>query len=275
MRPEARPAASPTEPSSPPVVVLCGGMGIRMGEAQSKMLVQVGGRPILWHVMKIYAAQGCTRFVLALGYRGEDIKRYFLDYGPLTHDLTLTLGAAPITEYHDPHPEEGWRITFADTGLHTQTGARIRQVARYIESDTFFVTYGDGVADIDLRALLAFHRSMGCTATLTGVHSFSRFGVVRTDGRGRVTGFQEKPLVDASINGGFFVFEREIFDYLEGGDDVVLEKEPLQRLAAEGQLAIYEHPGFWRAMDTFKDAQEMNTIWDESAPWKTWERQDL
>jgi glucose-1-phosphate cytidylyltransferase len=246
-------------------------MGIRMGETQSKMLVEVGGRPILWHVMKIYAAQGCTRFVLALGYRGEDIKRYFLDYGPLTREFTLTLGTAPITEYHDPHPEEGWRITFADTGPHTQTGARIRQVARYIESDTFFATYGDGVADIDLRALLAFHRSLGCIATLTGVHSFSRFGVVRTDGRGRVTGFQEKPLVDASINGGFFVFEREIFDYLEGGDDVVLEKEPLQRLAAEGQLAIYEHPGFWRAMDTFKDAQEMNTIWDESAPWKTWE----
>ena len=246
-------------------------MGIRMGETQSKMLVEVGGHPILWHVMKIYAAQGCTRFVLALGYRGEDIKQYFLDYGPLAHDFTLTLGAVPITEYHDPHPEEGWRITFADTGLHTQTGARIRHVARYIESDTFFATYGDGVADIDLRALLAFHRRKGCIATLTGVHSFSRFGVVRTDGRGLVTGFQEKPLVDAPINGGFFVFEREVFDYLEGGDDVILEKEPLQRLAAQGQLAIYDHPGFWRAMDTFKDAQEMNTIWDESAPWKTWE----
>jgi glucose-1-phosphate cytidylyltransferase len=245
-------------------------MGVRMGDDRPKMLVEVGDHPILWHVMKIYAAQGFRRFVLALGYRGEDIRRYFLQYGPLTHDCTLTLGAAPTIEYHGPHPEEGWRITFADTGLHTQTGSRIRRVARYIEGDTFFATYGDGVADIELATLLTFHRRMGRIATLTGVQSFSRFGVVRTDGQGLVTGFREKPLVDAPINGGFFVFEREVFDYLEGGDHVVLEKEPLQRLAAEGQLAIYDHPGFWRAMDTFKDAQEMNAIWRESAPWKIW-----
>ena len=260
-------------PESPSlsVVILCGGMGIRMGNAQSKMLVEVGDRPILWHVMKIYATQGYTHFVLALGYRGEDIKRYFLDYVPLSQDFTLTLGAAPVVEYHDPQPEEGWRVTFADTGLYTQTGARVCRAARYVESDTFFATYGDGVANIDLSALLAFHRRMGCIATLTGVRSFSRFGVVCTNGKGLVTGFQEKPLVDAPINGGFFVFERRILDYLDGGDDVILEREPLQRLAAEGQLAIYEHPGFWRAMDTFKDAQEMNSIWHESAPWKIWE----
>ena len=245
-------------------------MGIRMGDDRSKVLVEVGGQPILWHVMRIYAAQGYHHFVLALGYRGEDVRRYFLQYGPLTHDCTLRLGAAPTVEYHDHHPEEGWRITFADTGMHTQTGARIRKVARYIESDTFFATYGDGVADVDLAALLAFHRRMGRIATLTGVRSFSRFGVVRTDGQGLVTGFQEKPLVDALINGGFFVFEREVFGYLEGGDDVILEREPLERLAAEGQLAIYEHLGFWRAMDTFKDAREMNAIWHESAPWKIW-----
>ena len=261
----------PTETCSIPVVILCGGMGIRMGDTRSKMMVEVGGRPILWHVMKIYAAQGYTDFVLALGYRGEDIKQYFLDYGPLDHDFTLTLGATPTIEYHDPHPEEGWRITFADTGLHAQTGARIRKIARYIQSDTFFATYGDGVTDIDLAALLKFHQRRGRIATLTGVHSFSRFGVVRTDGEGLVTGFQEKPLVDAPINGGFFVFERAIFDYLEGNDDVILENEPLQRLAADGQLAIYEHQGFWRAMDTFKDAQELNTIWNESAPWRIWQ----
>ena len=265
------PRTSQPENSSPPVVILCGGMGIRMGDTRSKMLVDVGGRPILWHVMKIYAAQGYTDFVLALGYRGEDIKRYFLNYGPLAHDFTLMLGTAPIISYHDSHPEEGWHITFADTGQRTQTGARIRRVARYIKGNTFFATYGDGVADIDLAALLDFHWRMGRFATLTGVHSFSRFGVVRTDGQGLVTGFQEKPLVDALINGGFFVFEREALDYLEGDDDVILENEPLQRLAADGQLAIYEHPGFWRAMDTFKDAQEMNTIWRESAPWRIWE----
>lgn len=263
-------AAQPETPF-PPVVILCGGMGIRMGDDRSKMLAEIGGRPILWHVMKIYAAQGFSHFILALGYRGEDIKRYFLEYGPLTHDFTLTLGAAPIIEYHDPHPEEGWRTTFAETGLRTQTGARIRKAARYVQTQTFFATYGDGVADIDLHALLAFHRRMGRIATVTGVRSFSRFGVLHTDSQGLATRFDEKPLVDALINGGFFVFEREVLEYLEGGDDVVLEKEPLQRLAAESQLAVYEHIGFWRAMDTFKDARGMNTVWHERAPWKVWE----
>jgi glucose-1-phosphate cytidylyltransferase len=257
--------------TSPPVVILCGGMGIRMGEEQPKMMVMVGRRPILWHVMKIYAAQGFNHFILALGYRGGDIKRYFLDYGPLTHDFTLTLGAAPTIEYNGPHREEGWHITFAGTGLHTQTGARVRKAARYVQAQTFFTTYGDGVADIDLHALLACHRRMGRIATITGVRSFSRFGVLRTDREGLVTDFEEKPLVDALINGGFFVFEREALEYLGNGDDVVLEREPLRRLAADGQLAVYEHTGFWRAMDTFKDAQEMNAIWRESAPWKIWE----
>jgi glucose-1-phosphate cytidylyltransferase len=260
-----------TDTESLPVVILCGGMGIRMGDEQPKMLVEVGDRPILWHVMKIYAAQGFSHFILALGYRGEDIKRYFLDYGPLNHDFTLTLGAAPSIEYDEPHSEEGWRITFAETGLHTQTGARIRKVARYVQAQTFFATYGDGVADVDLHTLLAFHRRKGCIATVTGVRSFSRFGVLQTDSPGLVTGFEEKPLVDALINGGFFVFEREVLDYLGDSDNVILEREPLMRLAAEGQLAIYEHTGFWRAMDTFKDAEEMSAIWRESAPWKIWE----
>jgi glucose-1-phosphate cytidylyltransferase len=260
-----------SEVTSLPVVILCGGMGIRMGEERPKMMVMVGRHPILWHVMKIYATQGFNNFILALGYRGGDIKRYFLDYGPLTHDFTLTLGAAPTTEYNGPHREEGWHITFAETGLRTQTGARVRKAARYVQTQTFFATYGDGVADIDLHALLAFHRRMGCIATITGVRSFSRFGVLYTDGQGLATGFEEKPLVEALVNGGFFVFEREVLEYLGDGDDVVLEREPLRHLAADGQLAVYEHLGFWRAMDTFKDAQEMNTIWRESAPWRIWE----
>jgi len=260
-----------TSPSIP-VVILCGGMGIRMGDDRPKMMVRVGGRPILWHVMKIYAAQGFDRFVLALGYRGDDIKRFFLDYGPMMQDLTLTLGTNPTIEYHVPHPEEGWRVTFAETGLRTQTGARIRKAAeRYVQSPTFFATYGDGVADINLRDLLAYHRRMGRIATITGVSSFSRFGVLRTDEEGLAVGFEEKPLVDALINGGFFVFQREVLDYLGDGDDVVLEKEPLQALAADGQLAVYRHTGFWRAMDTFKDAQQMDAIWRRRAPWKTWE----
>jgi len=256
-----------------PVVILCGGMGVRMGDDRPKMLVEVGGRPILWHVMKIYATQGFTDFILALGYRGEEIKRYFLQYGPLTRDFTLTLGANPHIEYHDPSPEEGWHITFADTGLHTQTGSRIRKAARYVQAQTFFATYGDGVADIDLHDLLAFHRRMGRIATVTGVRSFSRFGVLRTDEQGLATGFEEKPLVDALINGGFFVFEREAIAYMGEGDDVVLEKEPLQRLVADGQLAVYEHRGFWRAMDTFKDAREMDGLWTAEAPWKMWNDQ--
>jgi glucose-1-phosphate cytidylyltransferase len=242
-----------------------------MGDDRPKVLVRVGGRPILWHVMKIYAAQGFADFILALGHRGRDIKRHFLEYDTMGRDFTLRLDGEPSITYHGPSPEAGWCITFADTGLRTQTGSRIRRVARYIKGGTFFATYGDGVADIDLHRLLAFHRRMGRLATITGVSSFSRFGVLRTDGEGVVTRFEEKPLVDSLINGGFFVFEREVLDYLGGGDDVILEKEPLQRLAADGQLVVYEHTGFWRAMDTFKDAKQMDAVWRESAPWKTWD----
>ncbi len=252
-----------------PTILLCGGMGVRMGDDRPKPLVEVGGRPILWHVMKIYAAQGFSRFILALGYKGEEIKRYFLEYGPLSRDFTISLGANPAIQYHGAIPEN-WRITFADTGLHTQTGSRVRKAMRYVEGQTFFVNYGDGVADIDLHDLLAFHRRMGRIGTVTGVRSFSRFGVLKVDERGLVSGFEEKPLVDALINGGFFVFEREVLDYLGAGEDVVLEQEPLQRLAADGQLAVYEHTGFWRAMDTFKDAQEMNALWERETPWKMW-----
>jgi glucose-1-phosphate cytidylyltransferase len=254
-----------------PVVILCGGMGIRMGDERPKMLVKIGGRPVLWHVMKIYAAQGFTNFVLALGYRGRDIKRYFLDYDAMSRNFTLSLDGEPSITYHGHSPESGWRITFADTGLHTKTGSRIRQVAEYLGKGTFFATYGDGVADIDLHKLLTFHGKMGRVATVTGVSSFSRFGVLRTDQQSIATQFEEKPLVEAMINGGFFVFEQEVFEYLGEGDDVVLEKEPLSRLVADRELAVYAHTGFWRAMDTFKDAQAMEAIWRESAPWKVWE----
>ncbi len=255
----------------PPVVILCGGMGIRMGDERPKVLVRVGEYPILWHVMKVYAAQGFVHFVLALGYRGRDIKRYFLDYDTSSRDFTLELDGRHGITYHGASREKGWRITFADTGLHTKTGARIRKVAHYLSGDTFFATYGDGVADIDLHKLLAYHHTMGCVATVTGVRSFSRFGVLQTDGQGVATDFEEKPLVDATINGGFFVFQGEIFDYLGEGDDVVLEREPLRQLVADRQLAVYEHPGFWRAMDTFKDAQEMTAVWRERAPWRIWD----
>ncbi len=253
-----------------PVIILCGGKGTRMGkQVIPKPLVEIGGRPILWHVMKIYAAQGFTDFILALGYGGEHIRRYFLEYDWLTRDFTLRLGnGEPV--YHTPNDAAGWHITFVDTGLETMTGARIRKAARYVRTPRFFATYTDGLADIDLHALLAFHRRHGLLATMTGVQSFSRFGIVETDTEGRVTGFQEKPLESRTINGGFFVFEREVLRYLEGDDEVVLEHEPLRRLAADGQLALYRHRGFWRAMDTFKEAQELEMLWAQGAPWKVW-----
>jgi glucose-1-phosphate cytidylyltransferase len=253
-------------------IILCGGLSTRMhGEtATKKEMFVIDQRPVLWHVMKIYAAQGFAEFILAMGHHADEIKRYFLEYGQLSRDLTITLGTPPAIEYHESHPDQGWRITFADTGLDVMTGARIRKAARYVSGGTFFVTYGDGVADIDLKKLLAFHRQMGRLATVTGVHAQLRFGVLGTDQKGLATSFDEKPVVDGLINGGFFVFERGALEYLDGGDDVVLEREPLQRLAADGQLAVYEHTGFWRAMDTFKDAQQMSALWKEEEPWKVW-----
>lgn len=265
-----------------PVMILCGGMGMRMGNQEiPKPLVEVGERPILWHVMKIYAAQGFTNFILALGYRGDLIKRYFLEYDWQSRDFTLSLGRGvgngrssyqvrDLT-FHTPHDAAGWQITFVETGLYTQTGARIRKAARYTKGERFFVTYADGVGDIDLHALLAFHKAQDKLATMTGVRSFSRFGVVETDNTGKaVTGFQEKPLEVRVISGGFFVFEPEFLTYLQGDDSIQLEQEPLRRLAAEGQLALYRHQGFWRAMDTFKDVHGMNALWETSAPWKIW-----
>jgi glucose-1-phosphate cytidylyltransferase len=215
-----------------PVIILCGGKSTRMGDRTlPKPLVEVGDRPVLWHVMKIYATQGFNHFILALGYRGEMIKRYFLEYEWQSRDFTMTIGDG---------------------------------------TERFFVTYADGVADIDLHALLAFHRQQGRLATMTGARAFSRFGIVEADGTGRVTGFQEKPRETHIINGGFMVFERHALSYFEGGDDLVLEQAPLRNLAADGQLSIYEHHGFWRAMDTFKEAQELTSLWEENAPWKLW-----
>jgi glucose-1-phosphate cytidylyltransferase len=253
-----------------PVIILCGGKGTRMGDRTiPKPLVEIGDRPVLWHVMKIYAAQGFRNFILALGFGGDQIKRYFLEYDWQSRDFTLELGNGGIN-YSTPNDVAGWRITFAETGLETMKGARVRKAARYVSTDRFFVTYADGVADIDLHALVAHHRDHGLLGTVTGVRAFSRFGVMETDGEGRITGFQEKPLVERLINGGFMVFERGILDYLQGGDDLDLEQEPFHRLASERRLAVYHHMGFWRAMDTFKEAQELNALWEDEAPWKVW-----
>jgi len=235
-----------------------------------KELVEIGRQPILWHVMKIYAEYGHTRFILTLGHGAEQIKRYFRDYQAMNYDLTIPLGKPHETTYHQSNAEENWTVTLADTGLETDKGSRILKVAKYVETKRFFVTYGDGVGDIDLDALLAFHRGHGRLATVTGVHPTSQYGILETNELDEVVGFGEKPELDHWINAGFMVFERDVFEYLRRGDDVNLERETLPALAADGELMIYRHRGFWRSMDTFKDAMVLDEIWRESAPWKTW-----
>jgi glucose-1-phosphate cytidylyltransferase len=236
-------------------------------------MVEVGGRPILWHIMKLYAAQGFGEFVLAVGYKGERIKEYFLNYEAMNSDFTVRLGRPHEVQYHRAHAERDWVVTLADTGLAAQTGARIAKAARYLpaDDDVFFATYGDGVADIDLNALLAFHRAHGRLATVTGVRPPSRFGELLLDGD-RVREFSEKPLgTQGRINGGFFVFSRGFLRYVTADDGCILERGPLERAAADGQLAMYAHDGFWQCMDTLRDTQLLQREWDGGhAPWKKW-----
>lgn len=255
-------------------LILCGGMGTRLREEteyRPKPMVEIGGRPILWHIMKSYAAHGFTDFVLCLGYKGERIKEYFLHYEAMHSDFTVELGRADGPRLHAAHGEGGWRVTLADTGLHTMTGARIKRAARYITGDRFMLTYGDGVSDVDIRGLVEYHARAGTIGAVTGVRPSSRFGELLTDG-GRVVQFSEKPQThEGLVNGGFFVFRREFLDYLDDDPGCVLEKDPLERLAADGQLAVYTHRGFWQCMDTYRDHQLLTHLWDSGeAPWKQW-----
>jgi len=256
-----------------PVVILCGGQGQRMKGSTStkKELVEIGGRPILWHVMRIYATYDQTRFILTLGHQAEDIKRYFLEYKPMSYDFTVRLGQPDATTFHERQPMQDWEITLADTGLDTMKGSRIYRIRDYIDTDTFFVTYGDGVGDIDVDELLAFHRQHGRLATVTGVHPHSQYGVLQVTEQGQIERFGEKPELDHWINAGFMVLEREVLSYLGASKNVDLETEVLPQLAAEGELMMYRHSGFWRSMDTFKEALELDGIWERSAPWKVWE----
>jgi len=258
--------------SSLPVVILCGGQGTRMGSPTpiKKELVEIGGHPILWHVMKIYAAYGHTHFILTLGHQAEALKRYFLEYKPMSCDFTIRPGQPDGIFYHRANAEKDWEVTLVDTGLYTEKGSRIRRVAEYIDSDTFFVTYGEAVGDIDLDALLSFHKEHGRLATVTGARPRLHLGIFQLNDSGQVTGFIEKPQLEHWINGGFMLFEKKVLDYLADGDDVHLEREALPRLAADGQLMMYRHTGFWRSMKTFKDALELEAIWRERAPWKIW-----
>ena len=256
------------------VVILCGGLGTRLREetdVKPKPMVEVGGRPILWHIMKGYAAQGFNEFVLCLGYKGEKIKEYFLNYEAMNSDFTIRLGQPEQVDFHRRHTERDWKVTLADTGAAAMTGARVAKVARYVDGDEFMLTYGDGVSDVDVNALLAFHRKHGKVATVTGVRPPSRFGELILDGT-KVSEFSEKPLVTAGhINGGFFVFQRQFFDYVSTDDSCILEKAPLERCAKDGQLEMFPHEGFWQCMDTFRDMQLLQKEWDSGkAPWKNW-----
>jgi glucose-1-phosphate cytidylyltransferase len=256
------------------VVILCGGRGTRMEEEtelKPKPMVEIGGKPILWHIMKIYAHYGFNEFILCLGYKGEVIKEYFINYEIMNGDFTLELGSNRIY-FHNRSKEREWKITFADTGEKAQTGARVKRIEKYIKEDLFMLTYGDGVADINIKDLVEFHRSHGKIGTVTGVHPSSRFGELEIEGN-KVIKFGEKPQVKAGfINGGFFVFKREFFKYLREEDDCYLEREPLERLAEEGELNVYLHEGFWQCMDTKRELDILNKLWmSNNAPWRVWE----
>jgi glucose-1-phosphate cytidylyltransferase len=255
------------------VVIFCGGLGTRLREEtefRPKPMVPVGERPILWHIMKLYAHFGHKDFLLCLGYKGEVIKDYFRNYQWNTSDVTLKLGAKPQIKYHNQHPEEDWCVTLVDTGLNTMTGGRLKRVFPFIEEDTFLLTYGDGVIDSDINKSIAFHQQQKKIVTITAVQPAARFGDLEINGT-TVTAFKEKAEKQAGlINGGFFVVNKAIGNYLTD-DTCVLEQQPLNRLAAEGQISAYIHDGFWQCMDTYREQQLLTSMWNSGkAPWKIW-----
>ncbi|HWH44513.1 MAG TPA: glucose-1-phosphate cytidylyltransferase [Thermoleophilaceae bacterium] len=252
-------------------VILAGGVGSRISEetqVRPKPMVEIGGRPILWHIMKIYASHGITEFVVCLGYKGYFIKEYFANYYLHASDVTFDLGTGE-TEVLQAESEP-WRVTLVDTGESTMTGGRLKRVLPYLEGeDAFCFTYGDGVSDLDIGALVDFHRESGRLATVTAVQPPGRFGALEAEGEA-VRAFVEKPHGDGSwINGGFFVLSPEVGRYIDG-DDTVWEKEPLERLAGEEQLGAYRHDGFWQMMDTLRDKNLLEDLWAREAPWKVW-----
>jgi len=254
-------------------VILAGGAGSRLAEEtvlRPKPMVEIGGKPILWHIMKIYAAQGVEEFVICAGYKGYVIKEYFANYHLHESDVTFDLRSGAVAVHRNGG--EPWRVTVVDTGERTETGGRLKRVLPYVGDEDFCFTYGDGVADIDLGALLSFHRRQGKVATVTAVQPTGRYGAMELDGD-TVRSFEEKPAGDGGwVNGGFFVLSPRIDAYL-ADDDTVFEGEPLRALAAEGQLACYRHRGFWAAMDTVRDRNYLERLWQTgAAPWRVWER---
>jgi len=253
-------------------IILCGGTGTRLKEEtefKPKPLVEIGDKPILWHIMKIYAHFGYKNFVLALGFKGNAIKDHFLKQKYYDYDFSFKPTEGEITNFfkNDKH-ENDFNITFAETGLETPHGERILKLKKYIDEDMFMVTYGDGVADIDIAKLIAFHKSHGKMATITGVHPESRWGLVNSDNNNIVTEFAQKPMLYDYVNGGFMVFNKEFFDVLKPGDMI---EDALVRLIPKKQLALYKHEGFWYGMDTYKDFLFLNKLWAENQKWKLWQ----
>ncbi len=257
------------------VGILAGGFGTRLAEEteiRPKPMVEIGGMPILWHIMKHYDVYGFKDFVIALGYKGEHIKRYMVEYASLSSSLSVDLSNGNVVPHEGERSTPDWRVELIDTGYATNTGGRIKRLAPYLGDETFLLTWGDGVSDISIENLLAYHRSHGRLVTLTAVRPPARFGALEiTDGR--VARFTEKPQIgEGWINGAFFVCEPGVFDYIEG-DATLFEKEPLENLASDGQLMAYQHEGFWQCMDTLRDKYLLNHLWESGkAPWKTWKK---
>ena len=253
-------------------ILLAGGLGTRMREEtefRPKPMVEIGGRPVLWHIMKNLSLQGITDFIIATGYKSDMIKDYFLNYEAWNNDFTLELGKRDSITFHGEHDESDWNVTIAYTGLTTLTGGRVYQAAKYLDDDTFLVTYGDGLADIDIAALYQEHKTAGTLATVSTVQPTGRFGVMDVDSQGIVQRFREKPKMDGWINIGYFLMEPGVTDYF--AEERMLEDEPLQQLAAERQLSAYRHRGFWQPMDTYRESVALNDLWDRgTAPWRIW-----
>jgi glucose-1-phosphate cytidylyltransferase len=259
-----------------PVVILCGGMGTRIREASEKLpkpMIDIGGKPILWHIMKTYREHGFRRFVLVLGYKGDEIRRFFLEYGRQARDFTINLSDGSEPDWHGVEaPTEDWEVTLVETGLTSGTGARVKHAEKYLDQPYFMLTYGDGVGSVDIAKQFDQHVASGLIGTVTGVHPTSRFGEMHVTGD-VVSEFNEKPtMAEGWVSGGYFAFKREMVDkYIDDDVDTMLEKKPLQTLSADGQLGIYKHEGFWMSMDTYRDYTELNAIWDAGSPeWKIW-----
>jgi len=258
------------------VIILCGGMGTRLREEteyKPKPMVEIGGKPILWHIMKIYSYYGYNEFILALGYKGEVIRNYFLNYFYYNNDITIHLGNKEEIVVHNHHREEDWKVTLVDTGIDSMTGYRVKLCEKYIDEDSFMVTYGDAVSDINIKELVDFHKKQKTIGTVTGVYPPSRFGDLITE-KNIVIQFKQQLKETENkepINGGFFVFKREFFDFIPNDPRMDLEKKPIDDLVKNRQLSVFRHKGFWQCMDTYRDYLLLNKLWLENPIWKVWE----